>query len=389
MDRQMGLTARLAAAMRAKRHPSYIDHPLRDLLAQRVSPRASGYAEAKDANRLRHDPLCTWGRERLPRAADQDLARAPTCSRLEHSVDRKDLYRLTLALVDHVLASSLAPPAALGLDLDHTDAPTHGQQALAFYNHSDKSSCSLPLFIFEGTSGALVMACLRPGTRPTGVENAMIWARLLASLRHQWPETPLLIRGESHCATPEVLDTITRVPGTDVVFGRAAHAVLLRQAAAVLAAARHRHRQRTAAAQAQGEPPPTSRRLYQEFSSAAASWSQAWRVICQAEVMPAGDPPRFVVTSLTAPAPPRLSEDLYGARGTWANMRKAAQCALHSARPSETTCLANALRLLLACAAYVLHHALRTQTLRHTALAHAPPATVILPRCKVATLVRQ
>jgi hypothetical protein len=32
----MGLTERFAAAMHAKRHQSSIDHPLRDLLAQRI-----------------------------------------------------------------------------------------------------------------------------------------------------------------------------------------------------------------------------------------------------------------------------------------------------------------------------------------------------------------
>lgn len=84
-----------------------------------------------------------------------------------------------------------------------------------------------------------------------------------------------------------------------------------------------------------------------------------------------------------------LYEDLYCARGTCENMRKAAKCDLHSDRTSDPTFLANARRLLLACAAYVLQHALRTQTLRHTALAHAQPLTVILTRFKVATLVGQ
>jgi hypothetical protein len=36
IDRQIGLTDRLAVAVQDKRHPSYIDHPLRDLLAQRI-----------------------------------------------------------------------------------------------------------------------------------------------------------------------------------------------------------------------------------------------------------------------------------------------------------------------------------------------------------------
>ena len=41
------------------------------------------------------------------------------------------------------------------------------------------------------------------------------------------------------------------------------------------------------------------------------------------------------------------------------------------------------------CAAYVLHHALRTHTLAHTALATAQPSTVILTLFKVATQIKQ
>jgi hypothetical protein len=91
IDRQSGLTARLAAAIHATRHPSYLDHPLRDLLAHRLYHIASGYADGHDANRLRRDPLLQLGGERPPLAPEQDLARAPTFSRLEHRVDRTDL----------------------------------------------------------------------------------------------------------------------------------------------------------------------------------------------------------------------------------------------------------------------------------------------------------
>jgi Transposase DDE domain group 1 len=174
IDRQIGLTERLAAAMQDKRHPSYVDHPLRDLLAQRIYQIASGYADGNDANSLRHDPLFKLSVERPPLEPAQDLASAPTFSRLEHSVDRKDLYRLTRVLVDHFIASYPEPPAAIVLDLDHSDDPTHGQQEFAFYNNYYQNHCYLPLFIFEGTSHALVTACLRPGKRPTGAENAMI-----------------------------------------------------------------------------------------------------------------------------------------------------------------------------------------------------------------------
>jgi hypothetical protein len=321
---------------------------------------ASGYADGNDAKSLRHDPACKLGLDRRPLDPAHDLASAPTFSRLEHQGDRQDLYRLTRALVDHFLASYSEPPAAIVLDLDHSDDPTYGQQEFAFYNHHSQNHCYLPLCIFAGTSHALVMASLRPGIRPTGTEHAMILVRLLSYLRRHGPHTPILVRGDSHCAPPEVIDVITSYRWTDCVFGLAGNAVLLRQGASTLEAARRLHHQRVAVARAHGQVPPPSSRLYDECSYAAGSWAQPWRVVLKAEGMSAGDNPRFVVTSLAAPTPQMVYEDLYGARGQCEHDIKAVKVALRSDRTSATTFLAHALRLLLACAAYVLHHAWRT-----------------------------
>jgi hypothetical protein len=111
--------------------------------------------------------------------------------------------------------------------------------------------------------------------------------------------------------------------------------------------------------------------------------------VLKAEVMNAGDNPRFVVTSLDAPTPLRLYEDLYCARGNCENALKAVKVDLRSDRTSATTFLANATRLVLACAAYALHHALRTQTLQHTGLAQAQPSTIMLTLFKIAVQVKQ
>jgi hypothetical protein len=311
MDRQMGLIARLAAAVQDKRHLSYIAQPLCDLLAQRIYQMASGYPDGHDANSLRHDPLCKLGVARLPLAQDQALASAPTCSRLEHSIDRKDLYRLTQAFVDPFVASYPEPPAALVLALAHPDAPTHGPQELACYHHDYKTYCYLPLFLIAGTSQALVMACRRPGTRPTGAEHAMMPARLLRYLRQQWPVTHLLVRGDSHCATPAVLDAVPQIPRTDVVFGLAANAVLLRQTAPVLPDARQLPQRRTALARAYGASLPTSSRLYEGCSSAAASWAPPWRGVLKAEAMAAGDNPHCVVTSRMAVVYPTAADNYF------------------------------------------------------------------------------
>lgn len=208
IDRQIGFTERLAAAGRDQRHPSSMTHPLRDLLAQRLYQLASGYADGHDANSLRHAPLFKRSVARVPLDPTQDLASAPTCSRLEHRMPRPALYRLSRAFVDPCIASSPEPPAAIVLDLDHSADPTHGQQELAFYNHHSQSYGYLPLFIFAGTAHALVTACLRPGKRPPGMEHAMSLVRLLAYLRRHWPHPHILVRGASHFAPPEVLEVL-------------------------------------------------------------------------------------------------------------------------------------------------------------------------------------
>ena len=105
--------------------------------------------------------------------------------------------------------------------------------------------------------------------------------------------------------------------------------------------------------------------------------------------MRAGDNPRFVVTSLEALPPPMLYEDLYCARGNCENAIKAVKVDLHRDRTLATTFLANARRLGRACAASSLHHALRTPTLQHTALAQAQPSTVILTLFKITPQIQQ
>ena len=101
------------------------------------------------------------------------------------------------------------------------------------------------------------------------------------------------------------------------------------------------------------------------------------------------DNPRFVVTSLDLPTPECLYRDLYCARGQDENFIKMLKNDLASDRTSDHRFLANHLRLFFACAAYVLHQALRTEVLVHTELAQAQPLTVILKLFKIAVRVVQ
>jgi hypothetical protein len=154
VDRRIGLTERLSAAIDDWRHPSYITRPMRELIAQRVFQIACAYEDGNDAKALRRDALFKLGLERKTLDATTDLASGPTFSRLENGVGARGLYRMAQAFVDTFIASDPKTPQVIVLDMDHSEDATHGQQEFAFYNHHYGNHCDLPLFLFEGLSGS-------------------------------------------------------------------------------------------------------------------------------------------------------------------------------------------------------------------------------------------
>lgn len=88
---------------------------------------ACGYEDGNDANSLRCDPVFKLAVERQPLDVDDNLASAPTFSRLENAVTPQDLYRLAQAFVDHFIESYPEAPQVIVLDRDHSEDPTHGQ----------------------------------------------------------------------------------------------------------------------------------------------------------------------------------------------------------------------------------------------------------------------
>ena len=195
------LTERLANAFTDRRHPSYTDHPLRTLFAQRIFQVASGYEDGNDANALRADPMFKLAVERTPLDADTDLASASTFSRLENAATTKDVYRLAKAFLDQFLASYATAPELIVLDMDHSEDATYGQQQLSFYNHHYRSHCYLPLFLFEGISGSFPSPRRFAPASADWAENAMILKRCSSTCAPPGP------RRASSCAATRTSPT--------------------------------------------------------------------------------------------------------------------------------------------------------------------------------------
>lgn len=354
----IGVIRRLVNAVRDRRHASYIDHTLKDLISQRVYQIACGYEDANDANTLRVDPGFKTACERLP-LSGPDLASQPTLTRLENSVSRTDLLRMAYALADVFVASFETPPKSLILDMDDTNDPTHGAQQLALFSAFYNEYGYQPLHIYEGQSGKLITTILRPGCRPAGAQVEMILKRVVAYLRQAWPEVELFLRADSHFSVPEVHDFCDRHE-VHFVLGQAVNSRLKERVAPWLAQAQALYR-------AQGEKV----RLFTAFSYQASSWSQPRRVVAKVEVSALGDNVRFVTTSLGSSQPSFIYDRIYSARGRMEGFIKNHKTFLHSDRTSCHSFEANQFRLFLHSAAYMLLHALAEKALQATQWEHA------------------
>src|SRR6202522_1792017 len=136
-DRSYGLVSRLAGCLEDNRQAGKVDHSLQQLLAQRVFSIACGYPDGNDSARLGADPVHKMLLDRDP-VSGLDLASQPTLSRFENAVGAKELYRmgesLALSVMERHRKRLRGQARLVTIDLDPTDALTHGAQQLTFFN---------------------------------------------------------------------------------------------------------------------------------------------------------------------------------------------------------------------------------------------------------------
>jgi hypothetical protein len=374
-ERQVGIISDLSQVIKDGRHPSYVRHPLNELLSQRVFQIACGYEDANDSNELRLDPAIKAACEKLP--SEGELASQPTFSRLENSIQKADLYRIAESFVENFIASYEKPPEAIILDLDDTDDPTHGSQQLQIFNSYYDGYCFMPLHLYEGMSGKLVTTILRPGRRPNGKEVVSIIKRVIERIRAAWPRVGILLRGDSHFASPKVFIWCER-NNVHYIFGLTKNNILLTMAEPILKQARKLHSNNGSKV-----------RIFRNLQYQASTWHRKIRVILKAEITKLGENPRFIVTSLETHKPAFIYETVYCGRGQMGNFIKDHKLALNSDRTSCHRFTANSFRLFLHSAAYVLMHALRDKTLTGTELAKAQFDTIRLCILKIGAEVRE
>jgi Transposase DDE domain group 1 len=376
IDDQLGLTHALAAVLADRRDVRRIHFTPEDLLKQRVFQIAAGYEDANDATTLRDDPIFKLMLDRLPESG-APLASQPTISRFENRVSRTELYRMALVLLEQFIASYDSPPRLIVLDVDDTEDRVHGHQEHARYDSYYGGYCFMPLHLYEGLSGRLMTTILK-AKRFTGTQMLAVLKRVVKRLRTAWPDTLLIVRGDSHFAYPEVMQWIEEHPEISYVTGLTSNAVLQGLAREVVEQAKRAY--------------ACSGRKVTRFHSTryqAGTWAHSRRVVIKVEVSEQGVNTRFVVTDMEQARTQVLYQRIYCARGQAENEIKDHKLYLKSDRTACHRFEANQFRLFLHSAAYVLLETFRREVLRTTQWASVTMETIQLRLLKLGARVQE
>lgn len=374
-ENQLGLLSAFAEIIPEWRR-GQVRHSLEALVRQRVYQIACGYEDQDDADSLRTDPLLKLVCGRLPESGP-DLASQPTFSRLENAVDARTCYRLAKAMLELYLQERgrEGAPARILLDLDSTDDPTHGDQEGSAYHGYFRQHMYHPLLVFDGETGQLITAVLRPGNAHSSKGSLAVLRRLVRALRERWPDVEIEIRADSGFAIPAIYD-YCEAQGVTYTIGLVPNSRLEELASPLLAQA-HVQREETGAEKV---------RLADEAGYQAGSWPHLRRVVFKAELLPKGPNTRFVVTS--RPDLPLDLYDWYVDRGEAEHWIKDFKSACFGDRLSCHAFAANQFRLLLHAAAYWLLDTLR-RWLTERGLARVQLDTLRLLLLKIGGRVRQ
>ncbi len=377
VDNQIGIIERFKNCIQDNRDQRYIDHTIKDILSQRVFQIAAGYEDANDCNTLKDDAIMKLCADKLPES-DGGLSSQSTMSRFENSVGKAELYRIAEMFVIAFINSYSEEPPIIILDADDTNHNAYGNQLQIEFNKYYGEYVFMPLHIYEGLSGKLITTILKPGRRSKSVNVFAIVKRIIVLLRRHWPNTKIILRGDSHFHCPE-LTSYSKVEGNiSFITGLTGNVRLNKLSLTTVKSAEREYIQT-------GDPV----KKYHSFMYKADSWEEQERVIVKVEANSKGTNIRYIATDNTEYRAKGMYEVGYCQRGAMELRIKEHKTYLKSDRTSCHKFEANQLRLFMHSVAYVLMHTLQKEVLKGTEYVNSTMQTLQLKILKTAAKVKE
>ncbi len=377
VDNQIGIIDGLNSCIKDDRDQRYIDHTIKEILSQRVYQIAAGYEDANDCNSLKEDAIIKLCADKLPETGDS-LSSQSTMSRFENSVSRTELYQIAKMFVIAFINSYSEEPPVIILDADDTNHNAYGEQLQIEFNNYYGEYVFMPLHIYEGLSGKLITTILKPGRRSKSANVFAILKRIIVLLRQHWPNTKIILRGDSHFHCPELTDYSKQENNLSFITGLAGNARLHALSEVTLESTEREYKKT-------GTPV----KRYHSFMYKADSWNHKERVIVKVEVNEKGTNIRYIATDNMEFRAKGMYEMGYCHRGAMELRIKEHKTYLKSDRTSCHKFEANQLRMFMHSAAYVLMHTLQKEILRGTEFVNSTMQTLQLKIIKTAAKVTE
>lgn len=294
------------------------------------------YFEDDCADELTDDPILTAILEK------KALASQPTLSRFFNRMDESTLDQFfNLMRRFRKVVYRIKKPEMMLLDLDSTLLNTYGNQEGEDFNFHDQSHGYHPLVCYDGITGDLLKIQLRDGSdySSTGVEDFL--QPLLDEFLNDYPDIPLLLRGDSGFTKPELYEQC-ETNGVSYVI-RLKQSEPLRKMAAEID---------ERLAEVTKDDLVSYAVCYGEFMYQANSWKYPRRVVCKVE-KPTNQFVHmytFIVTNMDSS--PELVVKFYCKRGTMENYIKESKNGFDFAAVSSSSKIINANRLQVHALAY-------------------------------------
>ncbi len=377
VDNQINIIKEFADCIDDQRDLRYIDYSLQELLSQRIYQIAAGYEDALDCNALKEDAILKLCADRLPEK-DGSLSSQSTMSRFENSARRGELYKIAEMFVNQFIKSYTDEPPVIILDADDTNHNAYGAQLQIEFNNYYGEYVFMPLHIYEGLSGKLITTILKPGRRSKSVNVFAILKRIIELLRKHWPNTKIILRGDSHFHCPELTSYSKSNSNISFITGLTGNKKLNELSTTTIESAKREYKQYNK---------PVKR--YHSFMYKAQSWEHEERVIVKVEVNEKGTNIRYIATDNVDYRAKGIYEVGYCQRGSMELRIKEHKTYLKSDRTSCHRFEANQFRLFMHSVAYVLMHTMQKEVLKGTEFANSTMKTLQLKLLKTAARVKE
>ena len=312
-------------------------HTDTDNLFQLILQVLAGYFTDDSSDDLRKDPVFTSV------LCKDALASQPTLSRFMNRMDSDTLDQFNKILRElRKIAYSIEKPNGIVLDLDSTLLDTYGNQEEAGFNFHYQAEGYHPLVLYDCVTGYLLKAELRNGTQYCSKDAAEFMRSILAELKEDFPDVPLIFRADSGFASPDLYEVLEEFDCYYVI--RLKENPVLKKRVGDTAEKLHRATKYNMIDQAVE---------YDDFTYAAGSWSKERRVVCEV-CKPENSfimNYMFVVTNFQELAHYQVL-DLYRGRGQMENLIKESKNGFDFAAVSSHKMITNANRLWLRALAY-------------------------------------